>query len=858
MGLTLIKREWRFFFRAHLLQVLCMVMGLFGFLLIENLKESFSETLNQQSKLLMSSDLQVSSRRQLTGKEESLLAKKIQTVAVKSYRVMDIYSMAYWAKKGDSKLVEIRSVGEGFPFYGTLLNEQGQSLSFASDSDLFTKNCVYISKDLQGLWQIAIGEAIRLGEATYNVCAVVAKDSTQGLRGFSLAPRLYLAQKNLNATGLIKSEGTTGNFSWHYQLKQDQEDVKLIQQDLFKLLPDPGIKILRPEESSQQLAQSAQMILDYFQLATIVGFLLSLIGLYYLCQSYFLSRQKDFAILKAIGVPTSQMTKTLIGVLASNFFIAFVLCLILEIFLVPTVFAILTAKLQINLVFVPFSLRQLTHLVGLAVLAALTIAPTFYNITRWPISALIKENGNAPEMSLIERMIFGLLFSGLLALLTFELTSSFKLTVIFLIGLSGVLLVLGSAFTGILKSGDYALTKSSSLSVKHAYFSLAIRSFFRRKWTNFLLMLSLGLGASLISVILNLKTSIESDLLLGDDDRPSLFMFDIQEDQIHGLKQLMEEKKYPLQTYAPMVRAKLTEINGKAYARVQSSFWPRTREEENDDRFKQRVMNLSVAEELNPSETLMEGKNFPDLKNEVPKGMAPISLEYRFAKRLGLTVGDKLKFDILGVDIEGVVVNLRKVRWTSFRPNFFITFAPGLLDDAPKSFIMSLGQLPMGQKASVQNDIVSKFSNVSIVDVEVVMTELTGLFKQMYLALLAVSTLSLLVGLVIVYAIIQDQLMKRAREIMLFKALGFSSERILKQLMVEYGISIAGPTIGGLACGGLLASALSTYLFEKGGAFNAVPVLVACGAILLLSLIILVSQVFSLMKLKPSGLLQAP
>ena len=64
------------------------------------------------------------------------------------------------------------------------------------------------------------------------------------------------------------------------------------------------------------------------------------------------------------------------------------------------------------------------------------------------------------------------------------------------------------------------------------------------------------------------------------------------------------------------------------------------------------------------------------------------------------------------------MVNLRRVRWTSFQPNFFVQMQPGVLDRAPKTFLGTLHHLSQEKKAQIQDQLVRKFPTVSILDVE--------------------------------------------------------------------------------------------------------------------------------------------
>ncbi len=50
-------------------------------------------------------------------------------------------------------------------------------------------------------------------------------------------------------------------------------------------------------------------------------------------------------------------------------------------------------------------------------------------------------------------------------------------------------------------------------------------------------------------------------------------------------------------------------------------------------------------------------------------------VEYQEA--LQLKVGDKLSFDVAGEPLTVEVASIRKIRWDSFRPNFFLVFPPG-------------------------------------------------------------------------------------------------------------------------------------------------------------------------------------
>ena len=79
-------------------------------------------------------------------------------------------------------------------------------------------------------------------------------------------------------------------------------------------------------------------------------------------------------------------------------------------------------------------------------------------------------------------------------------------------------------------------------------------------------------------------------------------------------------------------------------------------------------------------------------KNKDPSRLPFISLETRWASRMKIKLGDKLTFDIQGVEFEGIVRNLRDVKWTTFKPNFFVSIESGYIDLAPKTFLAILNE----------------------------------------------------------------------------------------------------------------------------------------------------------------------
>jgi putative ABC transport system permease protein len=84
-----------------------------------------------------------------------------------------------------------------------------------------------------------------------------------------------------------------------------------------------------------------------------------------------------------------------------------------------------------------------------------------------------------------------------------------------------------------------------------------------------------------------------------------------------------------------------------------------------------------------------------------------VSISSEYQENLGLKLGDKLTFDVAGETLNVEVASIRKIRWDSFRPNFFLVFPPKLLDGAAGTYMTSV-YLTQAQRPALA-DLVRQF-----------------------------------------------------------------------------------------------------------------------------------------------------
>jgi putative ABC transport system permease protein len=379
---------------------------------------------------------------------------------------------------------------------------------------------------------------------------------------------------------------------------------------------------------------------------------------------------------------------------------------------------------------------------------------------------------------------------------------------------------------------------------------LALRGILRSGHKLVLSFLSLCMGATLITLILQLDHKIGEELSLTGS-KPGLFLFDIQEEQIDQFVSFAKGMKAPLEAVTPVIRARLEKVNGKIFRKKKNPFRVSEGDDEDAEREKDNSLNLTYRGYLTPSEKIVAGKAFEGPPGEI----ARVSLEKRWAGRMGLSLGDKLEFDVQGVPLEGIVYNIKEIKWTSFYPNFFVSLEPGFLEPAPKTFLAVLPPVDGETKRLFQREAVKKFPNVSAIDVEELTGKIATLFERSRKAIEIISWLSLGIGLIILYGLSHDQVYRRSFDLALLKSLGLTPQRLRLQLIFEFGSVFLLSLVLGFFLGWLMANLLGQEVMRLPWSTDAGKMILPGILLSILCLLTILVSSWRAVRLKPRELL---
>ncbi|MGH8810084.1 MAG: ABC transporter permease, partial [Noviherbaspirillum sp.] len=256
----------------------------------------------------------------------------------------------------------------------------------------------------------------------------------------------------------------------------------------------------------------------------------------------------------------------------------------------------------------------------------------------------------------------------------------------------------------------------------------------------------------------------------------------------------------------PMIRGRLVQVNDRII----------TGETYVDDRARrliEREFNLSTMREPPPQNRVVGGRWYDDSKAEA-------SVEEGLAKTLNLKLGDHLRFDIGGQQVDAAITSLRKLEWGSMRVNFFVILNPRLMQNMPQTWITAY-HLP-AEKAAFGNALTRDFPNLTVVDVGSIVRQVQGVVDQVIAAVEFLFLFTLASGVLVLYAALVGSQDERIRESGLLRALGATRAQLSQSQWIEF--ALVGGLAGVLAATGAAAVGwtLATQVFNFEWSFNPV------------------------------------
>ncbi|MBO0799521.1 MAG: FtsX-like permease family protein, partial [Blastocatellia bacterium] len=363
-----------------------------------------------------------------------------------------------------------------------------------------------------------------------------------------------------------------------------------------------------------------------------------------------------------------------------------------------------------------------------------------------------------------------------------------------------------------------------------------------------IILMAVGLGVFLIVAVRTLQLNLRNEFSLDlDSVRADLYMIDIQKDQRNGVEEIIKKYTGTEPQLIPTVRGRITAINNNEIN------LDRLQPNENRGMLGREYV-LTYRPYVEDYEEVLAGKFWDNTPSAEPE----ISIEELLHNELNLNLGDLVTFSIQGRKVTARVSSIRRVDWRNARTGFLVVFRPGVLDDAPTVYLSAIkGPTEVAQRSKFQLELVERYPNISVVDVQDIIQTAREIISNIMLAVSFVGGFVLLSGLLILVGSIAMTKFHRLYESAILKTLGAKKKLIVYTILVEYGVLGMLAGILGSAAAIALTWAISEYALKI--AWRIIPSvnLLALAATAFLVVLVGVISSWDVMYKKPLGILRS-
>lgn len=770
-----------------------IVLGIAALVAINSFSDNLRTDIDRQAKSLIGADLVMAGNKVPEGNIKTL----IDSIGGDRSDEVRFVSMVYFNASQSTRLVQVRALEGGFPYYGAIETEPAEaSRSFRKGRRALVDHTLLLQFNTKP------GDSVRVGNLTFEIAGALHKIPGQSAVTATIAPAVYIPREYLEQTGLLQ-KGSRISYYHYFKLPAKTDADKLVKK-LEPRLEEAGIAFDTVKSRQESTGKAYSDLASFLALVGFVALLLGCVGVASAVHVYIREKLATIGVLRCIGVSGRQafliylfqvMAMGLIGAI-----IGAILGSLIQLYLPQLFSAFLPVEVTVAVSWVAIA-EGIGIGVLVSVLFALLPLLSIRNVS--PIITLRSSVEHLTNQKDSLRLaVYGLILIFIIVFAYFQLGTWLRA----LAFTGGV--VVGFLVLALLARGMMWLVKRF-FPVNWGYvWRQSLANLYRPNNQTLLLTVSIGLGTALIATLVLMQRLLISEVAIsGSEHQPNLVLFDIQSAQKEGVVELTKAEGLPVQQLVPVVTMRLEEINGLRAADVRKDTtlgipdWAYTRE-----------YRVTYRDTLIDSETEAAGEWKGTISGETE--VIPISIEEGYAERLKVELGDTLVFNVQGALMPTRVAHLREVEWNRVQSNFLVLFPKGVLEDAPQFHILMTRTKSDAQSAQFQRTLVQRFPNVSAIDLDLILQTLDDILGKISFVIRFMALFSISTGLLVLIGSVNISKFQRVQESVLLRTLGASRKQILTITAFEYLLLGALASGTGVILAVFASWALAVFSFE--------------------------------------------
>ena len=783
-----------------------ITLGVAALVSIHSFRDDFTRAVQDEADVLMGANARLFDNEPMPPEIVAIL-DSLRANGVETARVTTVSSMILATATDVVRLFQVRAMDPGYPYYGDVTTDPpgrwGAHL---------TRGQVLVDPAVLTQLGVDVGDTLVVGRERLEIVGTVDDLPTDVTFQTAIGPRVHVSQATLDRSELI-GFGSLARFEvfLNMPIEAERRAIRDRHRPLFQRL---GVGYQLAEERAQNLSNGIRFLGRFLALVGLAALLLGGVGVASAIHVYIREKRPGIAVLRCIGAGQSTaflaylLQAAWLGLFGASAGVALGV-------IIQNVIPIMLSGLLPVQVTTRFSPASAAAGLGIGVWVAVVFALIpLLQVRDVPPLAALRRDFEAPRRRFdpARLVAYALLGGSVLLLCALEAPNP-EMGLAFAAGLA----VAGTAIAGVGWS-LMRLTKRFFPSWASYPVRQGVSNLFRPQNQTISITLALGLGAFVIGTIVQIEGNLREDLTMSfGPGQPNILLFDIQRDQLEGIRALLPDDALANSDVSPIVTTRLLAINGQNREELRALTDP----DERPERWALRhEFRSTYRATLGKAETLITGRwwdgtpGSEDATRVDAGGLARLSLEEGIAHDLRVDLGDTLTWDVSGLEVASVVTSVRRVHWNRLEPNFFTIFEPGALDSAPQNIVM-LARIPdPEQRAQVQRDLVGAFPNVSALDFSRVQEAIESVLSRVRQAVGFLGTFCALAGVLVLIGSLAASRTQRLREGALLKTLGARQSQVLTVLFAEYLALGSIATASGLLLAVGASALLVPRLFE--------------------------------------------